>query len=237
MFNQKNQILLLNSNFMEVEKVLDAFIENINGSNLSQMEKEYEINLARQVFRHGAMQMDVIRNAIGNTKYYKAYGYIAGYSDIPIQETPEMRVNGFTSFLGNLAPKLTGLVGSALGKPELGQHFGNQVQTILGTDEKCGVLGGLFNTKKCREKQQAQAQTNPLIKPAYVDPVVIQTNPVVSQPSQQTIQQQVQPQVEAIRKEVTTTQKEPEKSMIEKYWWVLLIVAYFMFFKKGKKMF
>lgn len=242
MYDAKNHILLINSNLSnmtDVEKVKNAFINKINRSNLSQTEKDFEINLANRAFLPNAIDLDVIRREIGNTKYYKFYAFLAGHTSIPSVETVEaLQVNaGIANFLGNLSQTAGSII------PGISQATG-VISSITGTSTSCGIIGSLFGTKKCKDKVAAQQGT--LIKPA-----IAVENPVFTQPQPTTLNQQLQeqgvkpkdyPLVIQDDKPISKSPKEPgEKGLMDylkEYWYLVAIAVWFLFFsKQGKKMF
>jgi hypothetical protein len=219
---QKNDILLVNLNTNSMNNnVLEDFLNIIDASDLPEFEKNYEKNLASRVFLDGAMNLDVLRNEFENTKFQNLYGFLAGRTDIPIIEN-QLQVNTrFFNAIGNVGATLGGTAG-------------NLAAGLLGTSTTCGIIGSIFNTKKCREKQQAQQ--------GLTSPQTAFASSTLTKPSEQFItlpppQLSQPPQQLSFQKEVQS--RAAEKGFLEKNWVYLVVGAvalYFLFFRKRRKL-
>jgi hypothetical protein len=220
MYEAKNEILLVNQNNKYMD-ILSEMLSAIDNSNLSESEKALERDLAMRAIQGGVVNMDVLRPEVLNSKFYNLWGYLVGYTDTPIVESMQVNLR-LANTAGNLLSSVSGQ-GGTLGL------IGSVGAGVLGTSQTCGVFGSLFNTKKCKEKQQA-AQTPPL-----------QTfqQPQLLQPAQQTLGQVVQQVPQQIAQQDFSQFRNPNEGgggimdMVKKYWWVLAAVAaYFIFFQK-----
>jgi hypothetical protein len=188
---ERNNIMLVNESSNEFQDLVFKIIDN---SNLSDFEKSLEKDFARNVLSNGVLNLDFLRNNINATKFQKLYAYLAGYTNINTVETPQqLQVNKkFFSKLGDLASKpIVQSIASAVPIPGVGA-VASILPKVTGTSTTCGVLGGLFNTKKCREKQNAQQNSaTQFLQQQATKPTSI------AQPTQAiAVQPQVQPQLE-----------------------------------------
>lgn len=154
----KNTLLLVNSKLNNMT-VLSKMLEIINNSNLPEAEKTFEREIAKNIIQNNAISLTALQNEGLLSKFYKTYSYLAGYTNIPLLEDDELIVNSrfhtLTSTMGDITKNLTGI-------PKFGPKAAI-ASTVLGTSTSCGIIGGLFNTKQCREKRGAtQNLQNPI---------------------------------------------------------------------------
>lgn len=139
------------------------------------------------------------------------------------------------SAIGSVVKPVTNIVGGIVGvipgaKP-LGtaiQTVGNVVSGVTGTNQSCGALGALFNTKACQIKTQAQTQSQTIgqqIQAANNDVVTAVQQPVLQpNPVAQVVTTKVE---EAVKAEITPIKKEttdpgtPGKTEIPIYVWLV----------------
>jgi hypothetical protein len=197
--------MLVNENSNEFQDLVFKIIDN---SNLSDFEKSLEKDFAKNVLSNGVLNLDFLRNNINATKFQKLYAYLAGYTNIDTVETPQqLQVNKkFFSKVGDLASNSTVKTLANFLPPGVGAIIG-EIPKITGTSTTCGVLGGLFNTKKCREKQNAQKNSaTQFLQQQANQPTTI------SQPVQViTAQPQVQPQLEQQQRFSVAVNSEPQQ--------------------------
>jgi hypothetical protein len=187
---ERNNIMLVNESSSEIQNLVFKVIEN---SNLSDFEKNLEKDFARNVLNNGVLNLDFLRNNINSTRFQKLYAYLAGYTNIDTVETPQqLNVNkGFFSKLGNLASSSTVKTVASVLPPGVGTVV-KAIPKITGTSTTCGILGGLFNTKKCREKQNAQqnSATQFLQQQATQPTTISQPTQIITGQTQPTQQQE-----------------------------------------------
>jgi hypothetical protein len=242
MFSEKNYIVVNEKlNNMQVKKSIAEIIAN---SDLSEFAKrqEYEF-LNNAVNDSDVFDVDYLRKNYNRTAFIKVYAYLLGSTDVKTNELQtnlrlfgkNINVQSGLNQVGNIAGALSGL-------PVVGGIAG-AVSQITGTSTTCGLLGSLFNTKKCREKkeqagqlQQANTavqnlQNTTIAQPQYVPAVMPSSYTPAVMPSSSTDAIEVQ-------KSKGKEKEKDEKSFFEKYGILIVIGAVllvaFLFFRKKK---
>lgn len=236
MFSEKNYIVVNEKlNNMQVKKSIAEIISN---SDLSEFAKkqEYEF-LNNAVNDSDVFDVDYLRKNYNRTAFIKVYAYLLGSTDVKTNELQtnlrlfkkNINLQSGLNQIGNIAGALSGL-------PVVGGIAG-AVSQVTGTSTTCGLLGSLFNTKKCREKKEQAGQlqqvgtavqnlqNTTIAQPQYVPAVM---------PSSSTPTAAETTEVQRSKKE--KEKEKDEKSFFEKYGILIgagLLVA-FLFFRKKK---
>lgn len=228
MLSQKNLISVNERLDISIKEQIRGIIDK-SGLNEASKQQEFEF-LDFAILPGDVFNIDFIRKNISKTAFARLYSYLLGYTNVQTTEN-ELNVNlRFFNKIGDIAQNLQNA-------PVIGSIAG-AVGTIAGTSTTCGLIGGLFNTKKCREKQQAQQNNassalqqmqqnnSSILQPQYVPAVMPQNVPAVM------------PQKE--QKEVSRNKDdEPKESFFEKYKLLLiggavLFAIYFLFLRKKR---
>jgi hypothetical protein len=138
MKSEKNTIMVINEMF---ESDLKKNIRKIIESKEAGDSLEYELEYLEQAMPGAGEELNLsyIQNN-PKSRYIGLYGYLAGHTNLKVNVLPVLPV--------------VAAVGSAAGGAS---NLKETVQKVFGTKQSCGIIGGLFNTKKCREKVQQQA--------------------------------------------------------------------------------